>query len=126
MTGRLDFVDSALDQKSGTLQARIAVPNPDRILRPGLFVRVSVPVLDASDAISIPQQAVQELQGTKSVFVVGTDGKVEARQIEARRRQGNDWIVVSGLSAGERVVVEGTGKVRAGASVKPVAVASNK
>jgi len=125
MTGRLDFVDAAIDQKTGTLQARITVPNPDRILRPGLFVRVRVPVLDASEAISIPQQAVQELQGTKSVFVVGADGKVQARQIEAQRRLGNDWVVMSGLTAGERIVVEGIGKVRPGAPVKPVLVAAN-
>jgi len=126
MTGRLDFVDAAIDQKNGTLRARISVPNPDRILRPGLFVRVSVPVLDTAEAIRVPQQAVQELQGTKSVFVVGADGKVEARHIEARRRLGNDWVVVDGLAAGERIVVEGIGKVRAGAQVKPVMVASNK
>src|SRR5229473_3516932 len=65
MTGRLDFVDAVIDQRTGTLQVRITVPNPERALRPGLFVRVSVPVLDAPEAICIPQQAVQELQGTK-------------------------------------------------------------
>lgn len=126
MPGRLDFLDAAFEQKSGTLRARISVPNPDRILRPGLFVRVDVPVLDAADAIRVPQQAVQELQGTKSVFVVGADNKVETRPIVARLRLGSDWVVTSGLAAGERVVVEGTGKVRAGAVVKPVVVAAGK
>src|SRR6267142_3742066 len=62
LTGRLDFVDAALDQKSGTLQVRISVRNPDRLLRPGLFVRVVVPVLDSPQAIRIPQKAVLELQ----------------------------------------------------------------
>lgn len=124
MTGRLDFVDAAIDQKSGTLQVRIVVPNPDRLLRPGLFVRVSVPVLDTTEAICIPQQAVQELQGTKSVFVVGADGKAQARQIIATRRLGNDWVVAKGLSAGEQVVVEGIGKVRPGAPVKAVLAAA--
>jgi membrane fusion protein (multidrug efflux system) len=75
-------------------------------------------LLEAPEAICIPQQAVQELQGTKSVFVVGADGKIEARQIVATQRLGNDWVVASGLRAGERIVVEGTGKVRAGAPVK--------
>jgi len=120
MAGRLDFVDAAIDQKSGTLPVRISVPNPERILRPGLFVRVSVPVFDTTEAICIPQQAVQELQGTKSVFVVGADGKAEARTIVARHRLGNEWVVASGLAAGERVVVEGTGKIRPGATVKPL------
>jgi len=123
MTGRLDFVDAAIDQKSGTLQVRITVPNPERLLRPGLFVRVSVPILDTKEAICVPQQAVQELQGTKSVFVVGADGKAEVRQIIATRRLGNEWVVAKGLSAGERVVVEGTGKIRPGAPVKAVPAA---
>jgi len=126
MTGRLDFVDAAIDQKSGTLQVRISVPNPERLLRPGLFVRVAVPVLDTKEAIRVPQQAVQELQGTKSVFVVGADGKAEARTIVATRRLGNDWVVAKGLTAGERVVVEGTGKIRPGAPVKPVLLAPAK
>jgi membrane fusion protein, multidrug efflux system len=124
MTGRLDFVDAAIDQKSGTLQVRISVPNPERLLRPGLFVRVSVPVVDTKEAICIPQQAVQELQGTKSVFVVGADGKAEARTIVATRRLGNEWVVAKGLAAGDRVIVEGTGKIRPGAPVKPLAVAA--
>jgi membrane fusion protein (multidrug efflux system) len=126
LPGRLDFVDAALDQKSGTLQVRIAVPNPDRVLRPGLFVRVIVPILDSRDAIRIPQQAVQELQGTKSVFVVADGDKVEARQIVASQRLDNDWVVASGLNAGERIVVEGTSKVRPGAPVRPVALTAGK
>ncbi len=120
IAGRLDFVDAALDPRSGTLQVRIAVANPDRLLRPGLFVRVIVPVLDSPDAIRVPQQAVQELQGTKSVYVVGADGKVQPRTIMASLRVGTDWVVASGLAAGDRVVVEGVGKVRPGAAVKPV------
>jgi membrane fusion protein (multidrug efflux system) len=125
MTGRLDFVDAALDQKSGTLQVRITVPNPNRLLRPGLFVRVIVAALDAPSAIRVPQQAVQELQGTKSVYVVDAGDKVEARQITAIHRLGSDWVVASGLAAGDRVVVEGTGKLRPGTTVKPVAAPAN-
>jgi membrane fusion protein (multidrug efflux system) len=120
MTGRLDFVDAAIDQKTGTLQVRITVPNPERRLRPGLFVRVSVPVLEAEEAIRVPQKAVHELQGTKSVFVIGADGKAQSRQIVAARRIDSDWVVTSGLADGERVVVEGSGKIRPGAAVKTV------
>ncbi|HYR34065.1 MAG TPA: efflux RND transporter periplasmic adaptor subunit, partial [Burkholderiales bacterium] len=126
LSGRLDFVDAALDQRSGTLQVRISVPNPQRLLRPGLFVRVIVPTLDSQAAIRIPQQAVQELQGTKSVFVVGEGDKVEVRQIVASQRLDNDWVVASGLTAGERIVVEGIGKVRPGAPVHPVALTAAK
>jgi membrane fusion protein (multidrug efflux system) len=71
----------------------------------------------------IPQQAVQELQGLKSVYVVGTGNKAEPRQIEARYRVGSDWVVESGLASGERVIVEGIGKVRPGVPVRPVLIA---
>jgi membrane fusion protein (multidrug efflux system) len=124
LAGKLDFVDATVDQKSGTLQVRISVPNPDRVLRPGLFVRVIVAAFENPSAIRIPQQAVQELQGLKSVYVIGPDDKAESRQIVANYRLGNDWVVDSGLKPGDRVVVEGVGKVRAGNPVKPVAVAA--
>jgi len=124
LPGKLNFVDATIDQKSGTLQVRISVPNPDRLLRPGLFVRVIVAAYDNASAIRIPQQAVQELQGLKTVYVVGADDKVESRQVAANFRQGNDWVVESGLKPGERIVVEGVGKIRPGAVVKPVAVAA--
>jgi len=124
LPGKLNFVDATIDQKSGTLQVRISVPNPDRLLRPGLFVRVIVAAFDNPAAFRVPQQAVQELQGLKSVYVVGADDKVESRQIKANFRQGNDWVVDSGLKTGERVVVEGIGKIHAGATVKPVVAAS--
>jgi membrane fusion protein (multidrug efflux system) len=124
LPGKLNFVDAAIDQKSGTLQVRISVPNPDRFLRPGLFARVIVAAYESPNAIRIPQQAVQELQGLKSVFVVGAGDKAEVRQIVAGYRLGNDWVVDSGLAAGDRVVIEGIGKVRPGAPVKPVAPAS--
>jgi membrane fusion protein (multidrug efflux system) len=101
------------------------VPNPDRLLRPGLFVRVNVAALDAPNAIRVPQKAVQELQGTKSVYVVGAGDKVEARQIVANHRLGSDWVVASGLAAGDRVVVEGVSKLRPGVAVKPVAESAN-
>jgi membrane fusion protein, multidrug efflux system len=121
LPGKLDFIDATLDQKSGTLQVRISVPNPDRVLRPGLFVRVIVPAFESPNAIRVPQKAVQELQGLKSVYVVGADDKVEARQIVASHRLDNDWVVDSGLTPGDRVVIEGLGKLKPGAPVKPLA-----
>jgi membrane fusion protein, multidrug efflux system len=120
LPGKLDFVDATLDQKSGTLQVRVSVPNPDRALRPGLFVRVIVPAFENPNAIRVPQQAVQELQGLKTVYVVGPGDKVDVRQITASHRVGNDWVVDDGLKPGEHIVVEGTGKLRPGIPVKPV------
>ena len=124
LPGKLDFIDATIDQKSGTLQVRVSVPNPNRQLRPGLFVRVIVPAFENPNAIRVPQQAVLELQGLKSVYVVGAEDKAEARPIMASYRLGNDWLVDSGLKPGDRVVVEGIGKVRAGAPVKAAPVAA--
>jgi membrane fusion protein, multidrug efflux system len=121
--GKLNFIDATIDQKSGTLQVRISVPNPDRVLRPGLFVRVFVAAFENPSAIRVPQQAVHELQGLKSVYIVSAEDKAEPRQIVASHRLANDWVVDSGLNPGDRVVVEGVGKVRPGAQVKPVMIA---
>src|SRR5215475_848630 len=81
LPGKLNFIDATIDPKSGTLQVRVSVPNPERILRPGLFVRVIVAAFENPNAIRIPQQAVQELQGLKSVYVVSAEDKAESRQI---------------------------------------------
>jgi membrane fusion protein, multidrug efflux system len=124
LPGKLNFVDAALDQKSGTLQVRISLPNPDRLLRPGLFVRVIVPAFENPSAIRVPQKAIQELQGQKSVYVVTDGDKAEERPIVASHQIDNDWVVDSGLKTGERIIVDGIGKVRPGAQVRTVPVAA--
>ena len=119
-SGRLNFVDTAVDPKSGTLQVRLSVPNPDQSLRAGQFLRVIVPASENPNAIRLPQQAVQEFQGKLSVFVVDADNKVAFREIVANTRLDNDWVVEGGLKPGETVIVEGTNKVRPGMPVKPI------
>ena len=119
-SGKLNFVDAAVDAKSGTLQVRVQVPNPERLLRAGQLVRVIFPSLQELNAIRIPQQAVQELQGKRSVYVVDAQGNAVYREITANTRLGNDWVVESGVQAGEIVIVEGMQKVRPGAPVQPV------
>lgn len=123
--GKLNFVDAAVDAKSGTLQVRLSVPNPDRLLRAGQFVRVVVPAVERLNAIRVPQKAVQEMQGKHSVFVIDADNKAVYREIVANTRLGTDWVVESGLKPGELVVVEGIQKVKPGAAVKPVLLAQD-
>ncbi len=118
--GKLNFVDAAFDQRSGTLQVRLAVPNPDRYLRPGLFARVVVAAYENADAIRIPQKAVQEVQGSRSVWVIGPDNKASSRQITTASRIDNDWVVEKGLKPGEMVVVEGMQKIQPSAAVNPL------
>jgi membrane fusion protein (multidrug efflux system) len=124
--GELNFVDAAVDPRTGTLQARVAVPNPDGVLRPGMFVRLRVPSLQSGDALTVPQKAVTELQGLKMVYVIGPDGKAQSRQIVADVRAGNDWVVEKGLAPGDMVVVEGLPKIQMmpNAPVKPVIVSA--
>lgn len=119
-SGKLNFVDAAVDARNGTLPVRVLVPNPDGVLRPGQFVRVIVPGRTNPDAILVPQKAVQEIQGKRSVYVVGPDNKATSRDISANNRVGNDWLVEKGLQPGETVIVEGIAKVQPGAAVKPV------
>jgi membrane fusion protein (multidrug efflux system) len=125
-TGKLDFVDPAVNQRTGTLQARISIPNPEGALRPGMFVRLKVPALNTGDVLTVPQKAVVELQGLKTVYVIGTDGKPQQRQIVADVRAGGDWVVEKGLQPGEMVIVEGLPKLQMmpNATVKPVVVAA--
>jgi membrane fusion protein, multidrug efflux system len=119
--GRLNFVDAAVDERTGTLQVRVSVPNPERFLRPGQFVRVVMSAFENKNAIRVPERAVQELQGLKSVYVLSADNKAVSRQIQVRYRVDNDWVVDKGLAPGDRVIVEGTQKVRPGSPVHPIA-----
>lgn len=115
--GLIDFIDNRVDPATGTLTLRATFPNPDRLLLPGQFVTIEVERADARPALLVPQMAVQQDQQGHSVLVVGPDDRVEARRVALGERHGDDWVVESGLAAGERVIVEGLQKVRPGVEV---------
>jgi len=117
--GRLDFVDRAVDPRTGTLALRAAFPNPDRVLQPGQYVRLRVLVEERIGALLVPQAAVLESQGSASLFVVGPDHTVQARPVRLGPRVGTLWVVEDGLGPGEQVVVKGLQHVRAGMRVAP-------
>jgi len=96
--------------------------NPQRLLVPGMFVRVRALLDTLKGALLVPQRAITEIQGRSLVAVVGTDNKVSIRPVEAVERFGSSWVVKGDLNAGERVVAEGIQKVlrREGAVVNPV------
>ena len=88
-----------------------------------MFVRVEVPQSVLKDAIVVPQQGIARgANGDATAFVVGPDNKVEERAVAASQAIRDKWLVTSGLKAGDRLIVEGTSKIKAGATVKPVAV----
>jgi membrane fusion protein (multidrug efflux system) len=117
--GRPIFIDRAIDLKTGTIQVRAEFPNPGRVLRPGQFGRVRAITEEVANAVLVPQVAVQELQGAKTVLVVGEGDKVAQRTVTLREPYQDFYIVSAGLKPGERVIVEGLQKARPGAQVKP-------
>jgi RND family efflux transporter MFP subunit len=117
--GKISFVDRALDLTTGTLKIYVNFPNPDKLLRPGLFGRIRVSLEDRPDAILAPQKAVTEQQGVTVVYVVLPDNKVALRTVTLGERFQNLVIVKEGIKPGERLVVEGLQKVRPGMVVNP-------
>jgi membrane fusion protein (multidrug efflux system) len=117
--GQTTTLDRTVDPKTGTIVVEALFPNPDKLLRPGQFGRIRTVVEERPDAILVPQLAIQEVQGQKSVLVVGADDKVALRTVTLSERIGDLIIVTRGLEPGERVIVEGVQKVRPGMQVKP-------
>jgi membrane fusion protein (multidrug efflux system) len=115
--------DRQVDPTTGTLKLGALFPNPDRMLRPGLYGRIRAQIEERQGALLIPQRAVTEVQGRTLVAVVGANSTVEVRPVQVGERIGGDWLIERGLAAGEQVVVEGVQKVRPGMTVtaKPYA-----
>jgi membrane fusion protein (multidrug efflux system) len=120
-TGRLNFNDLRVRPGTGTIEARAVFSNPKTLLLPGQFVRVLLHGATRPEAILIPQQAVLSGQTGKSVYVVDANGKVQARTIETGEWHGSDFVVISGLKPGEKIVISGIMNLRPGMVVKPVA-----
>ena len=110
--GRLLFSDLSVDPTTGQITLRAEVPNPRGDLLPGLYVRVQLEQAQATNAITLPQQAVTRSAQGDTVMVVGEDGKIETRKITIGSSQGSKWVVLDGLKAGEQVMVDGFQKLQ--------------
>ena len=117
--GNLSFLERTLDLTTGTLNVYVGFPNPDRVLRPGLFGRVRVVVETKPDTVLVPQRSVQVVQGVSSVLVVDKEDAVALRVVTLGERIQDFFIVTQGLEPGERVVVEGLQKAIPGRKVRP-------
>jgi membrane fusion protein (multidrug efflux system) len=117
--GAFRVLDRSVDPQTGTMKAQAAFPNPGSYLRPGQFARLRVAVAQRENAILVPQRAIQELQGAKTVMVVDAENKVALRTIKVGDKADKEVVVLEGLSGGERVIVEGMQKVRPGGQVNP-------
>ena len=118
--GKLLFSDLTVDATTGQITLRAELPNPGGTLLPGLYVRVRLEQAQASNAITLPQQAVTRSPQGDSVMVVAADGKVSPRPVKVNGQQSGQWVITDGLKAGEQVMVDGFQKLRGDAPVKPV------
>jgi membrane fusion protein (multidrug efflux system) len=124
--GKFFAVDRQIDQNTGTLRVAATFPNPDHLLRPGQYARIRAVVTVAQNALEVPQRAVNELQGTYQLAVIGADNVAHLRAVKVGQRVGSRWIITDGLKPDEQVVVEGLQKIHEGTivSVKPFVAAA--
>jgi len=122
LPGHINFGDRALDPTTGTYTIRAEFPNPDHRLIPGLFARVRATGGKLQNALVVPDRAVQEQLGKYFLTVAGAGDKAELRPVELGPRFGNRQVIQTGLTAGDRVVVEGLQKARPGSLLKVTAV----
>jgi len=114
---RLNFIDPAVDQRTGTLAIRLEVDNPQHLLHAGQFARVQVATAQLTDAVVLPQRTIQELQGKYYVWIVDDKGNAQQRDVEMGPRIGNGWQVQQGLKPGDVVVVDGVQRLKPGSAV---------
>lgn len=119
--GLLAFSEVTVDPGTGSVTLRAVVPNPEQRLLPGMYVRARIDLGVNENAIALPHAAVQrDPRGNATAMVVKDDDTIEARVLTVERATGERWIVTSGVSAGERVVIEGLQRIRPGAKVNVV------
>jgi membrane fusion protein (multidrug efflux system) len=123
--GRPFLVGREVDVKTGTIQLAGVFPNPDNLLRPGQYGKVRVAVDVRKGALLVPQRAVNELQGSYQVAVVGADNTATIKVVTLGPRDGSMWVVEKGLNPGDRIVVEGIQRVRSGMKVAPKEAAAS-
>jgi RND family efflux transporter MFP subunit len=119
-TGTLEASDVTVDVGTGSVTLRALMPNPERLLLPGMFVREQLEEGSQQDALLVPQQGVSHNQrGEATALVVGPDNTVELRTLQTDRAVGDKWVVSAGLKPGDRVIVEGLQLAKPGSKVQP-------
>lgn len=116
--GHLNFLDLSIDEATGTVALRAEFPNPDRMLLPGQFVRAQIAAGVRPNEILIPQRAVKVTQQGASVMIVNEKNIATVRQVKVGNLHGQSWAVLTGLKAGDRVIVDGLQKVQPGSPVR--------
>jgi len=123
-TGHIIFVDRQMNAQTGAIQIAAEFPNPGNVLRPGQFGRVQAMTEVRHNAISIPQEAIQELQGMHQVFVVDSTHHAHIRNVTLGPQIGQNWLINQGIEPDDAVVIDGMAKLKDGALVNPHAAAN--
>jgi membrane fusion protein (multidrug efflux system) len=121
-TGKLLFSDLTVDSTSGQVTLRAQVPNPNKLLLPGMYVRVRLQQAEVESAVLLPQQAVTRTNAGNVVKVVGANNQLQERKIDLGPAQGSNWVVLNGLQPGDKVMVDGFQKLPQGRPGAPVTV----
>lgn len=118
LAGHADMAERAVDPKTGTLGVRGVFPNPDGMLKPGQFAKVRALIQERKGALTVPQRAIVDVQGSKAVYVVDAKGVIESKNVTLGGVKDGSVVIDAGLSPTDMVVVEGVSKVRPGQPVK--------
>lgn len=119
-TGYITFLDRGVNPTTGTILLQASFPNPDRVLRSGQFAKVIVEMNNIDNAMLVPQQVVNEVQGEFNVFIVNDSSKVDIRPVKIATAYNDYYVIKSGLNGNEKIIYEGLQKVRSGIVVDPV------
>jgi len=123
--GRLEFAESLVDPQTGSVTLRARFPNPEGLLLPGMYVRARLTQAVERDVVLVSQTALsRDVNGDATVIVVGPGDKAVIRKVRADRTIGDKWVVTAGLKPGEKIIVEGLGRVKPGAPIRPVLAGS--
>ncbi len=118
--GIVDFVDRNVDENTGTLLAQASFPNPDKMLRPGMYSKVKIKTGILKSAIVIPQRCIMELQGSYSVFVLSDSNKIVKVPVTVGNKTGDLAAITEGLKKTDKIVIDGLQKVRSGVKIIPI------
>ena len=117
--GRIAFVDRQINAQTGAIRIAASFPNPGNVLRPGQFGRVKAETEIRQNALLIPQVAIQELQGMEQVYVAGDDNKAHVTTVQLGPQVGLNWLVLGGVTPGQKVITDNLLKLRDGAPINP-------
>lgn len=121
-TGEINFADREIDPRTGTLTIEALFPNPNRLLRPGLFVKARILLSTYPSAVMVPQRAVFQLQHLSQVFLVTDSSTLKARSVEPGPKVGDGWIIKKGLKPGDKVAIVGNASLTPNTKVETIEI----